>query len=138
MKFNDGQFLKSADKEKIAKAFDRFVKGGFKRTQFTKDLYKHLSLHFGFIAHYNIDGFYSNRFEDLQGRVKTFQSILNASPWTFNDDNTSGTADLNKYIQDTVDAHFTSMVADAKKQYAAQLKSRISNLQSELTNLEQA
>lgn len=95
MNFKDGQFLKAEEKAKIAKTFERFLKSGLKRTIFTRALYQHLSLHFGFIAHYNIDGFYQARFGGFKSTYMTLQSIIHASPWSFNDDNTSGNADLN-------------------------------------------
>jgi hypothetical protein len=102
MQFKDGKYLKAKEKENIYRSFDRFIRSGFDPAKFTKSLYRHLSLHFGFIAHYNQNGFYQARFEDPQGRARTFQNIDQASHWTFVDENTSGNADLNKAIQDLV------------------------------------
>jgi len=100
MNFKNGTYLTAADKEKIAKTFERFLKSGLNRNIFTKALYSHLSLNFSFIAHYNIDGFYQARFGGYKMGHLTIQSIINASNWNFNDDNTSGNADLNKAIRE--------------------------------------
>lgn len=132
----DGQYLKASEKEKIAKDFERFVKGGFKQSQFTKALYKHLSLHFGFIAHYDINGFYAARFANPQGRVQTFEQIITASQWTFKDENTSGNADLNRAIQKTVIEQLGTVAKNAKAEHAQNLRNRIAGLQSELKDLE--
>lgn len=44
---------------------------------FTDRLYKHLSLHLGFIAHYNRLGFLSERFGTPQGIIETISGIEN-------------------------------------------------------------
>lgn len=61
-RFSDGRFLKADEKERILKHWTAFLRGGLRRTQFTDALYKHLTLHCSFIAHYNIDGFYAEYF----------------------------------------------------------------------------
>lgn len=49
---------------KNEKQLNRFIKSGFKRSRFTKDLYSMLYIDTNvFIAHFNIDGFYKVRFE---------------------------------------------------------------------------
>lgn len=131
----NGKYLTAKEKENIAKAFERFVKNGFKRTQFTKALYNHLHLYFGFIAHFDIDGFYSARFQNPQGRVQTFQSILNAGPWTYKDGNTSGNADLNEAILKTVQGYSDEVGKAAKAEHAENLAVQISALQRELHSL---
>ena len=109
--FYDGKYLTASEKTKIVKQLDKFLKSNCKEENFTKAVYKHLSLHFGFIAHYNQQGFYHARFED--GLSSTIESVLNCSPWTFNDDNTSGNADLNKAIQDTFRKYSTKLMDKA-------------------------
>jgi len=61
--FSDAEFLSASEKEKIYIDFIRFLNNHFKETLFKKNLYKHFHLHCGFIAHYNIHGFYSEYFE---------------------------------------------------------------------------
>jgi hypothetical protein len=62
MTFTDAQFMSADDKRKLLKAWTTFVSHGFQRRHFTNRIYKHLSLHCGHIAHFNIDGFYSTWF----------------------------------------------------------------------------
>lgn len=58
----DVEFLTAKEKELTFKNWQRFLKSGLKKGNFTKRLYEHLHLHCGFIAHYDINGFYSNYF----------------------------------------------------------------------------
>lgn len=43
---------------------------GLKREKFTKNLYNHLIQHCSFIAHYDINGFYSTYFEEGDDTVR--------------------------------------------------------------------
>ena len=61
--FTDEKFMTAAEKQTTLKAWERFLKGGLKWTQFTKALYHHLNQHCSFIAHFNRGGFYSVYFE---------------------------------------------------------------------------
>ncbi len=63
------------DKEKFLKHFERFVASGYKRTLFYKWFYIRLSMMFGFIAHYNINGFYAEYFAD-DGRQAIFENYV--------------------------------------------------------------
>lgn len=69
MEFLATKFHTAAQKEKFTKDIIRFIDGGFKG-RFTKSMYEglHCSGNFGFIAHYNIDGFKYEQFgtEDRQ------------------------------------------------------------------------
>ncbi len=56
--FKDVKFLSADDKRKILTAWERFLKNGLRRQDFTKRLYSHLIQHCEFIAHYDLDGFY--------------------------------------------------------------------------------
>lgn len=78
MQFTDSQFMSAAQKARVLKQWQRFVKGGFKPSGFTKDLYSHLSVHYSFIAHYDRGGFYAARFADAHGRIKTMQDLRDA------------------------------------------------------------
>jgi hypothetical protein len=68
--FSDSKDMSAADKATVYAAWIRFVNSGFKRSQFTKALYRHLTLHCSFIAHYNLDCFYNLYFtnSDLMDR----------------------------------------------------------------------
>lgn len=61
--FTDTQFMTKEEKLKIYKNFVSFLNNHFKESLFTKNLYTELTMHFGFIAHYNKNGFYSEYFE---------------------------------------------------------------------------
>lgn len=56
---------------KVVRAFARFAKSGYKPSLFTRDLYLALSRSFGFIAHYDRDGFYAARFGGSDERMQT-------------------------------------------------------------------
>ena len=56
MKFTNAKFLSAKEKERVFRAWCRFLKNRFKRTCFTRALYHHLMQHCGFIAHYDIHG----------------------------------------------------------------------------------
>ena len=78
------------DKEKFLRHFERFLKSGCKRTLFHKWFYTRLSMCFGFIAHYNINGFYSEKFS-TQARINNFRNEVREWPcygdpsYTFSD-----------------------------------------------------
>ena len=133
--FHDGKFLTAQDKANIYKAFARFIKGEFDPRKFTKSLYQHLSGQFGFIAHYDLGGFYHARFGDPEGRMKTFAAVMNASQWNFNDENTSGCGDLNKAIQELVRKNKTLFVEKAKGRKVEQILEQRRKLDDELMKL---
>jgi hypothetical protein len=59
----DAKFMSAKEKESVLSQWIRFTKNGFRREDFTESLYKHLSLHCAFIAHYNREGFFATYFE---------------------------------------------------------------------------
>lgn len=70
--FKDVQFMTAKQKQQVFNAWKRFIKGGFKFEQFSDALYKHLSLHCSFIAHYNRGGFWETYFQNPQDTAKFF------------------------------------------------------------------
>lgn len=60
----DTQFMSAKEKERVAKQWETFLKYGCQRQHFTGPLYHHLIQHCSFIAHYDINGFYSTYFEN--------------------------------------------------------------------------
>ncbi|NIT55905.1 MAG: hypothetical protein GWN00_06615 [Aliifodinibius sp.] len=71
--FKDAEFMTAKEKELVLKNWETFLKHGLKKQHFTKRLYNHLHLHCGFIAHYNILGFYSTYFEAGQDTERFFE-----------------------------------------------------------------
>ena len=63
--FRDQHFMTAAEKEKVLRAWIRFLKSVCAKTQFTEALYQHLSLHCSFIAHFDRNGFYNFYFERI-------------------------------------------------------------------------
>jgi hypothetical protein len=66
----NAQFMTAKEKEFVLRQWIRFVKNGFQLNDFTDKLYKHLSLHCSFIAHYNLHGFYHTYFERPETTAK--------------------------------------------------------------------
>ncbi len=56
--------MTAVEKEKVLRSWERFLKSGCSKTQFSKALYHHLINQCSFIAHYDINGFYSTYFEE--------------------------------------------------------------------------
>lgn len=67
--FRDTPFDTAAEKHKVFKDLKRFIETGMPKERFTKKLYQHLSLHFGHIAHYNLDGFYETWFQTPKNQL---------------------------------------------------------------------
>ena len=60
---HDSQFMPAAEKSKVLKQWEIFLRSGLDKHRFTKLLYHHLIQHCSFIAHYDIHGFYGTYFE---------------------------------------------------------------------------
>ena len=63
-------------KAKFANDLCRFIVADFKESLFTKALYQRLSMTFGHIAHYDQEGFFSEFFRDLRGKVDFLDQTL--------------------------------------------------------------
>ena len=116
--FIDTKFMTAQEKDQTYKAMVRFIDSGFERQAFTKRLYRYLSLNFSFIAHYDIDGFWSARFGDPQGRLQTIDQIVQAARWSLVEDG-ERPWDLNRKVRDLVIDR-----ADQARQEAQQLRVR--------------
>jgi len=71
--FTDVEFMTAKEKELVLKNWKTFLKHVLRKEHFTKRLYGHLHLHCGFVAHYNIHGFYSTYFEAGQDTERFFE-----------------------------------------------------------------
>jgi hypothetical protein len=75
--FTDVEFMTAREKELVLKSWRTFLKQGMQKEHFTKRLYEHLHLHCGFIANFNIHGFYSTYFEAGQDTERFFENFCN-------------------------------------------------------------
>jgi hypothetical protein len=99
MQFIDTKFMTADEKTKTYHALVRFIDSGCRRERFTKQLYHYLSLNFSFIAHRDIDGFWSARFGDPSGLLHTIDQIRNAARWSLAEDQ-ERPWDLNRVVRD--------------------------------------
>jgi hypothetical protein len=83
MMFTDAQFMTAQEKALVLKDWERFLGHGLRKAHFTRRLYQHLHLHCGFIAHYNIDGFYSTYFEAGQEIERFFEHFCSYTAQNF-------------------------------------------------------
>jgi len=60
--FRDAEFMTAKEKGLVLKAWNTFLKHGLKRKHFIDRLYKHLTLHCSFIAHFDANGFHRTYF----------------------------------------------------------------------------
>ncbi|MHA2046150.1 MAG: hypothetical protein ACW99G_15265 [Candidatus Thorarchaeota archaeon] len=75
--FTPTQFDTAEQKAKFANHFVKFVESGFKREKFPKWFYTRLSMTFGHIAHYNLDGFYAQWFTTTERQMEFLNHTLN-------------------------------------------------------------
>ena len=73
----DVQFMSAAEKRKVLKQWELFLKSGLSRENFTRVLYNHLINHCSFIAHYDIHGFYSTYFDEGEDTVRFLSQFDN-------------------------------------------------------------
>ena len=132
--FTDSQFMTAEEKQKVFTSYVKFVESGFDQKKFSKALYKYLSLNFSFIAHYNQEGFFLTRFQDPVNRVKTFEQLVNASPWEFTPE-PHRTGDLNKAVHDYTVQNAHLYLETARIERVAALKETIAEAQNELRRL---
>ena len=61
---HDSKFMTAAEKSKVLKHWEMFLRSNLEKDKFTQALYHHLTQHCSFIAHYDIHGFYATYFEN--------------------------------------------------------------------------
>ena len=96
VEFNATKWDSAADKAKFANALCRFIEAGFPYTLFTQRLYTRLSLCFGFITHYDRNGYFGTYFGTLRDKVRFLEGILN---WPCFGDPTFTYCDAERAIQ---------------------------------------
>lgn len=70
--FRDGQFMSAREKRLVLNAWVRFLKNGMRFEDFSDRLYRHLTLHCSFIAHYDRSGFYQTYFANGEDAARFF------------------------------------------------------------------
>ena len=70
------QFSTSAEKANFGNTLLHFLDANYARELFTKKFYNRLSMTFGHIAHYDIEGFYSTWFTGDRHRLGFVQKLL--------------------------------------------------------------
>lgn len=70
MAFKTVRFMTAGEKWLVLSAWKGFLRSGLKEKCFSERLYKHLTLHCSFIAHYSRVGFYQHYFEDPDMALK--------------------------------------------------------------------
>jgi len=121
--FNDAHFMTADEKWRVLKAWERFLKGGCKREQFTKDLYHHLTGHCSFIAHYDVNGFYDtyftnggdtvrflSQFDDRSGEPRSIE--YGGTSW-IRGDYRGDYEDINKGMVTVARKYVPQLIADA-------------------------
>ncbi len=123
-RFHDTQYMTAKEKERVIKAWERFLEHGCQKHYFTEALYHHLMQHCQFIAHYSRAGFFNTYFVEPEDtihflsqfdRSKGCQSIeyggtywLNGwsadSNWAYKDINNALVDVAAKYIPMAVEA----------------------------------
>lgn len=73
----DVKFMTAKEKERVLRAWEGFLKSGCARAHFSKSLYHHLMQHCSFIAHYDINGFYSTYFDEGEDTVRFLSQFDN-------------------------------------------------------------
>lgn len=114
--FADAQFMAAVDKERVLKAWERFLKHGLQQKHFSKRLYEHLHLHCGFIAHYNIHGFYTEYFQAGQDTERFFASFREGASYGRDYD------DLNTAMLKVLDQHQAKISRNAEQDIRSRLE----------------
>ena len=110
--FTDVEFMTTKEKELVLKNWKRFIEDGLQRRHFTKRLYEHLHLHSGFVANFNVGGFYSVYFEAGQDIERFFEHFCNYKVLDdYSDINTAMREVYNKH-KDAIKAQIENDITD--------------------------
>jgi len=75
--FTPTKWASADEKARVANKMTKFILGGFQQGSFNKKMYQHLSNMFGHIAHYDINGFYFEWFEDTEKCLRWVENMTN-------------------------------------------------------------
>jgi hypothetical protein len=122
--FKDSEFMTVRDKELVSAQWRRFVERGFNFEHFTDRLYKHLTRHCSFIAHFNRSGFYSTYFENPEATIRFLRqfdgdhgliSVEYGSSWWLNGDY----EDINRAMCEVVEANKNRLYEELERKVKA-------------------
>jgi hypothetical protein len=68
--FKDSEFMTAKEKGLVLAQWRRFVERGFNFEHFSDRIYKHLTLHASFIAHFDRRGFFATYFDDPEATIR--------------------------------------------------------------------
>ncbi len=77
--FTATNFATAEEKAKWANKFTKFILGGFQRSSFKLEIYKHIQHMFGHCAEYDLNGFYLTWFEDAYKCLHWVETV--ATSW---------------------------------------------------------
>lgn len=122
MKFTEEDFFSSEykttkEKADLANKIVRFIEDDFPVGSFTKPMYTWLSGKFGFIAHYNLQGFLGTYFVSGSGKLKFLQQIANC--WYVSEDRPDIDGDVEYAIQKWVKESRIIQLVQSKNDDAA-------------------
>jgi hypothetical protein len=108
--------MTAAEKDRVLKAWRRFIKGGLKWTQFTQAIYDHLIQHASFIAHFNRAGFYNTYFRTGDDRLRFLNMFLTGTSCEYGDSHWlhGEYADINAALCAVVKDFHADLAAHAK------------------------
>jgi hypothetical protein len=79
--FTATKWTSADDKAKFGSTLLKFIAADFPKTGFKKPFYSRLSNTFGHIAHYDLNGFYAEFFENAGGKIEFLQQTLQWPCW---------------------------------------------------------
>lgn len=94
------EFYSPQQKGVFATWLIRFISTGFPAKKWTKQMYRHLSNCFGFIAHFDQGGFWNEYFADTRGKVAFLKQIRD---WRMGGSPTHTFSDVEKVVRNWVE-----------------------------------
>lgn len=133
--FSDVQFQSADEKQKVYKAWLRFLDSNFDRAKFTKALYHHLMQHCGFIAHFDIHGFYAAQFGDARLRAEFIESFLSGGMLESYRAGGPDYTDINEAMAQALQARKGELLYDANRGRIEELRGLRARIDEELRSL---
>lgn len=130
--FADVRFQSAAEKTQVYKAWIRFLNSNFDRSKFTKAIYSHLMMHCGFIAHYDINGFYAEQLGDPTRRREFIESFLSHNMLESHAAGGPDYTDINEAMAEALRVRRNELVYDANRARIEELRGLRGRIDTEL------